>query len=164
MSSKTKITLFAVVALAAVGGGWWYQHRPINTASPAGASPPSGAPAAAPTGTSAPGNAAPAAGAPAAGAAPAPPPMAMSVEVALVESANLRDDAQAVGTLKSRQNTMIRPEVAGRVVALGFTDGSQVRAGQWLVQLDDSLQRAEIQQAQAQVSIAQANHLSLIHI
>ena len=82
----------------------------------------------------------------------------MGVEVALVESANLRDDAQAVGTLKSRQNTMIRPEVAGRVVALGFTDGSQVRAGQFLVQLDDSLQRAEIQQAQAQVSIAQANH------
>ena len=82
----------------------------------------------------------------------------MGVEVAVVESANLRDDAQAVGSLKSRQNTMIRPEVAGRVVALGFSDGNQVRAGQLLVQLDDSLQRAEIQQAQAQVSIAQANH------
>lgn len=82
----------------------------------------------------------------------------MGVEVALVEMAPLRDDAQTVGTLKSKQNTMVRPEVAGRVVALGFTDGSQVRAGQTLVQLDDSLQRAEIQQAQAQVGIAQANH------
>ena len=30
--------------------------------------------------------------------------MAMGVEVALVQSADLRDDAQAVGTLKSRQN------------------------------------------------------------
>jgi membrane fusion protein (multidrug efflux system) len=65
---------------------------------------------------------------------------------------------RSIGTLKSRQNTMVRPEVAGRVVALGFTDGSQVKAGQMLVQLDDSLQRAEIQQSQAQVSIAQANH------
>ena len=82
----------------------------------------------------------------------------MGVEVALVESAPLRDDAQTVGTLKSKQNTMVRPEVAGRVTALGFADGTQVRAGQTLVQLDDSLQRAEIQQAQAQVSIAQANH------
>ena len=84
--------------------------------------------------------------------------MAMGVEVALVQSADLRDDAQAVGTLKSRQNTMIRPEIAGRVVALGFSDASSVRAGQMLVQLDDSLQRAEIAQALAQVSIAQANH------
>ncbi len=84
--------------------------------------------------------------------------MAMGVEVALVQSADLRDDAQAVGTLKSRQNTIIRPEIAGRVVALGFSDASTVRAGQMLVQLDDSLQRAEIAQALAQVSIAQANH------
>jgi membrane fusion protein (multidrug efflux system) len=53
---------------------------------------------------------------------------------------------------------MIRPEIAGRVVALGFSDASTVRAGQMLVQLDDSLQRAEIAQALAQVSIAQANH------
>ena len=84
--------------------------------------------------------------------------MAMGVEVAVVQSADLRDDAQAVGSLKSRQNTMIRPEIAGRVVALGFSDGSSVRAGQMLVQLDDSLQRAEIAQSLAQVSIAQANH------
>ena len=82
----------------------------------------------------------------------------MGVEVAKVEKSPLRDDAQTVGTLKSRQNIVLRPEVAGRVVALGFADGSQVRKGQMLVQLDDSLQRAEIQQAQAQMSIAQANH------
>ena len=82
----------------------------------------------------------------------------MGVEVAKVETSPLRDDAQTVGTLKSRQNIMLRPEVAGRVVALGFADGSQVRKGQMLVQLDDSLQRAEIQQAQAQMSIVQANH------
>ena len=82
----------------------------------------------------------------------------MGVEIALVESSALRDDAQTVGTLKSKQNTMVRPEVAGRVTSLGFSDGSQVRAGQTLVQLDDSLQRAEVQQAQAQVGIAQSNH------
>ncbi len=52
---------------------------------------------------------------------------------------------------------MLKPEVAGRVREIGFTDGSTVRKGQVLVQLDDTLQRAEIKQSQAQVSIAQAN-------
>jgi len=138
MASKNTVTAVAVVGIAlAAAGGWWYQNKPASTASVA----------------------APVAGAPAApGAAPAGPPRAMGVEVAKVETSPLRDDAQTVGTLKSRQNIVLRPEVAGRVVALGFADGSQVRKGQMLVQLDDSLQRAEIQQAQAQMSIAQANH------
>jgi RND family efflux transporter MFP subunit len=52
---------------------------------------------------------------------------------------------------------MLRPEVPGRVRELGFTDGARVRKGQMLVQLDDTLQRAEVRQALAQVSIAQAN-------
>jgi membrane fusion protein (multidrug efflux system) len=41
---------------------------------------------------------------------------------------------------------------------LGFADGGRVRKGQLLVQLDDTLQRAELSQSRAQVSIAQANH------
>ena len=82
----------------------------------------------------------------------------MGVEVTQVTKISIRDDAQTVGTLRSRQNVMLRPEVAGRVLSLGFTDGNRVRAGQLLVQLDDTLQRAEVQQSLAQVSIASANH------
>ena len=153
MPSLHKNTFIALVALAVTaGGGYWYMRKP----SAAGGQVASGnlaAPKAA-----APGAGAPGAGAPAPGGAPPGPPRAMGVELAVVETSSLRDDAQTIGTLKSRQNTIVRPEVAGRVVALGFTDGSQVRAGQMLVQLDDTLQRAEIQQSQAQVSIAQANH------
>ncbi len=89
----------------------------------------------------------------AAGSAPRP----ASVEVTQVERASLQDDAQAVGTLRSRQQVMLRPEVAGRVQFLGFADGATVRQGQLMVQLDDVLQRAEVKQAQAQVSLAQAN-------
>lgn len=154
MSSKNTKTAFALVALiAAAVGGWYIQNKPIQTGSSGATAPAaSGAPSA-----GAPG-AAPTAAAAAPGGAAGGPPRAMGVEVALVESSALRDDAQTVGTLKSKQNTIVRPEVAGRVTALGFSDGSQVRAGQTLVQLDDSLQRAEIQQAQAQVGIAQSNH------
>jgi len=80
------------------------------------------------------------------------------VEVAQVERLSLRDDAQSVGSLQSRQSVMLRPEVAGRVKSLGFSDGARVRKGQVLVQLDDTLQQAEVKQSLAQVSIARANH------
>ena len=146
MASKNMITAVAVAGIVLAGvGGWWYQNKSASSSPAASAAAPN-----TPAKPVAPG-AAP-------GGAPPGPPRAMGVEVAKVEQSPLRDDAQTVGTLKSRQNIMLRPEVAGRVVALGFVDGSQVRKGQMLVQLDDSLQRAEIQQAQAQMSIAQANH------
>ena len=149
MSSKNTKTALIIVAMTVVAvAGWYYQNKPVATATP-GVGPATGA---------APAGGPPAAGAPSAPGALSGPPRAMGVEVALVETSPLRDDAQTVGTLKSKQNTVVRPEVAGRVTALGFTDGSRVRAGQSLVQLDDSLQRAEVQQAQAQVGIAQANH------
>jgi len=83
---------------------------------------------------------------------------AVGVELVNVKKMLLRDDAEAVGTLRSRQNVMMRPEVAGRILALGFGDGARVNVGQVLVQLDDTLQRAEVQQSLAQLSIAKANH------
>jgi membrane fusion protein (multidrug efflux system) len=91
-----------------------------------------------------------------AGTSAAPRPS--GVEVSQVKKLTLRDDAEAVGSLRSSQNIMLRPEVAGRVLALGFADGARVRAGQVLVQMDDALQRAEVQQSLAQMSIAKANH------
>ena len=80
------------------------------------------------------------------------------VEIGQVRKMTLRDDTEAVGTLRSSQNVMLRPEVAGRVLSLGFADGARVRAGQVLVQMDDTLQRAEVQQTLAQLSVAKANH------
>ena len=53
---------------------------------------------------------------------------------------------------------MLRPEVGGRITQLNFHDGQRVRRGQVLVQLDDQLPRAQIQQSRAELSIAQANH------
>jgi len=77
--------------------------------------------------------------------------------VGKVSLARLEDDAQAVGTLRSNQSVMLRPEVSGRVVKLGFADGQRVKRGQLLVQLDDTLQQAQLKQAEAQASIARTN-------
>lgn len=80
-----------------------------------------------------------------------------SVEVTTVKTLALQDDAQAVGSLRSRQSVVLRPEVAGRIAQIGFVEGARVRKGQLLVQLDDVLQKAELSQAEAQLSIARAN-------
>lgn len=132
MAKKVIHVLVAVAGIGlASGAAWWWQHR-----APAGSAPASAA-------------------LPANGArAPAGPP---SVEVTEVRRARLQDDAQAVGSLRSRQSVTLKPEVAGRVQRIAFADGARVRKGQLLVQLDDTLQSAELSQAQAQLSIAQAN-------
>jgi membrane fusion protein (multidrug efflux system) len=80
------------------------------------------------------------------------------VEAARVEVAPLTDDVQAVGSLRSRQGVMLRPEISGRIIRLNFRDGERVRQGQLLVQLDDQLPQAQVRQSQAELSIAQANH------
>lgn len=81
----------------------------------------------------------------------------MAVEAGKVTVARLEDDAQAVGTVRSKQNVVVRPEVSGRVFKLGFADGQRIQRGQLLVQLDDTLQQAQLKQAEAQASIARTN-------
>jgi membrane fusion protein (multidrug efflux system) len=80
------------------------------------------------------------------------------VEVAKVESMTLVDETQAVGSLRSRQGVMLRPEVGGRVKEIFFNDGQRVRKGQLMVQFEDQLQQAQVAQARAELSIAEANH------
>ncbi|MCH7342217.1 efflux RND transporter periplasmic adaptor subunit [Pelomonas sp. CA6] len=133
MSFKKPQTLIALVALAgAVGLAYWWQNKPPAAASPSAAAAPAGKPAAGAGG----------------GGGPVP------VEVRKVVAQDLAEEAQAVGTLRARQSVLLKPEVSGRVVKLGFADGQRVRAGQLLVQLDDSLQAAQLKQAEAQASLA----------
>lgn len=140
MARKIIYPLVAILGISvASGAAWWYQSRakgPQESVAVA-ATPGASAPVGAASGSTA--------------------PRAAGVEIARVEKMSLQDDAQSVGSLRSRQSVMLRPEVPGRVRELGFTDGARVRKGQMLVQLDDTLQRAEVRQALAQVSIAQAN-------
>ncbi|HEY6134114.1 MAG TPA: efflux RND transporter periplasmic adaptor subunit [Rubrivivax sp.] len=81
----------------------------------------------------------------------------MPVEVGRAEVVRIEDNAQAVGSLRANQSVVVRPEVSGRIRALGFVDGQRVRRGQLLLQLDDTLQAAQLNQAEAQASIARTN-------
>jgi membrane fusion protein (multidrug efflux system) len=130
MAYKKKYAWVAVAGICIASGvAWWLQHKsPAPSAS-------GSAPAAQAGGQRVP-----------------------AVEVAKVAQVTLIDEAQSVGSLRSRQGVMIRPEVAGRVKAILFTEGQRVSRGQLLVQLDDQLPAAQVAQSKAEMSIAEANH------
>jgi membrane fusion protein (multidrug efflux system) len=53
---------------------------------------------------------------------------------------------------------VLRPEVSGRITQLNFRDGDRVKKGQLLVQFDDQLPAAQVQQALAELNIAKENY------
>ncbi|MBI3163042.1 MAG: hypothetical protein DPW18_00325 [Chloroflexi bacterium] len=61
----------------------------------------------------------------------------------------------ASGTIASRE-VRIAPQVGGQVVSINVEEGQQVTAGDELFRLDDSLLKAQQQQAQASVQLAEA--------
>ena len=145
MASKVIYPVIAAVGIATLGAGaWWYQNQPAKAnveGQSAGAAP-------SPQGASS------AAGAGGAGGGGGKP----TVEVAQVEQMKLVDESQTVGSLRSRQGVVLRPEVSGRITQLNFRDGDRVKKGQLLVQFDDQLPTAQVQQAQAELNIAMANN------
>ena len=141
MASKAVYSTVAILGIAAASGAaWWFQNQRPGQSAGQGDAKLVATPAA--QGASAP-------------AAAGRPP---AVEAAKVRLAAITDETQTVGSLRSRQGVMIRPEVGGRITQLNFNDGARVSKGQLLVQLDDQLQAAQVQQSQAELSIAQANH------
>ncbi|MES2191137.1 MAG: efflux RND transporter periplasmic adaptor subunit [Pseudomonadota bacterium] len=138
MASKAIYSVVAVVGIAVASGAAWWLQKPKSSSDTSGT--------------------APATAGPAQGAASGPADgRPLSVEFAKVEVARITDDTQAVGSLRSRRGVVLRPEVSGRITHLNFTDGQRVRKGQVLVQFDDQLPLAQVQQSQAELSIALAN-------
>ena len=139
MASKAIYSVVAVTGIAlASAAAWWLQKPQIsNSAADSAANATSGGRASAPSASA---NGKPA-----------------TVEAASVELRRLTDDTQAVGSLRSRRGVVLRPEVSGRITQLNFTDGQRVKKGQTLVQFDDQLPLAQVQQSLAELSIAQAN-------
>jgi len=139
MAYKKKYAVMALVGVCvASGAAWWFQNKTGGSAD--GVQPVATGPAPVGAGAS---------------SGPARP---TAVEVAKVETQTLVDETQAVGSLRSRQGVMLRPEVGGRVKQIFFNDGQRVRKGQVMVQFEDQLQQAQLSQAKAELSIAEANH------
>jgi membrane fusion protein, multidrug efflux system len=92
----------------------------------------------------------------AAGGAPAG--FAMPIEAAQVRVGPSQRQIQAVGSLRSNESVILRPELIGRIAQINFTEGQKVKKGQLLVQLDAAVPRAELVQMQASLALAKANY------
>ncbi|WP_459616912.1 efflux RND transporter periplasmic adaptor subunit [Bordetella sp. 2513F-2] len=97
--------------------------------------------------------------APAAAAPAAPAPVAaVRVVTTRVETVPFPRGISAVGSLRSDESVMLRPEVSGRISEIAFREGQPVARGQVLVRLDDSVPRAELEQARANLALAETHY------
>jgi membrane fusion protein (multidrug efflux system) len=130
------------IAVAAAGGYWFGQERSAapgtTTASQNGADGPN-------------------AGGKATGASGGQP-IEIAVEAVKVAYAPMPQAITAVGSLRSDESVTLRPEVAGRISAIGFQEGQRVAKGALLVRLDPAVPEAEVQQARANLKLARTKY------
>lgn len=77
------------------------------------------------------------------------------VETARAETGRVADQVEALGTLAANESVSIAPEIAGRITALRFREGETVEADAVLVELDATIARSELEQARANLSLAE---------
>lgn len=90
-----------------------------------------------------------------AGKAFVPPPE--SVTTAVAEAQKWTPMLRAVGTVAAQRGVVISTEVQGSVAKLRFESGARVKAGDLLVELDSSVERAQLASAEAKLRLAEVN-------
>lgn len=85
-------------------------------------------------------------------------PTEITVEAAPVKLSAVRRQIEAVGSLRSNESVIIRPEIPGRITEILFDEGQQVRRGTPLFRLDAAIARAQLEQAKASLILSRANH------
>lgn len=141
-SNKRRSWVFLVAILGLLGLAYWTYSAFRGSSGPIQPANSGGAP-----------------GGKSAAGAPGGPPggFASPVETVKVIAADLALDASAVGSLRSNESVVLRPETAGRISSINFKDGSAVAKGSLLVGLDSATQSAEFDQARANLGLAQVN-------
>src|ERR1700677_5155153 len=87
-------------------------------------------------------------------AAFAPRPTAVAVEA--VKAEKWPPELTAIGTLRAFQGILIAPQAAGIVTAKHFDSGEDVEAGALLINIDDSVEQADLANGLAQLKNADA--------
>lgn len=88
------------------------------------------------------------------GGKPGGPP-AMPVEVATVSQQTINIDISAVGSLQANESVTIRPQISGRIDGIHFDEGQAVEKNEKLFSLDASEYRAQLEESEATVKLAQ---------
>ena len=88
-------------------------------------------------------------------AAPAPPPPVVEVEPVIVQDVPIRQEW--VGTLVGYVTAQIRPRVSGHLLSLNYKEGSLVKVGDLLFQVDPRPFQTALDQAAARLRLAESN-------
>jgi membrane fusion protein (multidrug efflux system) len=80
------------------------------------------------------------------------------VELSPITIGRVTEAVHAVGTLEANESIIVRPEIAGMVTNVLFTEGQAVGKGMVLIELDDSEIRAQVAQAESELKIARLTH------
>src|SRR5581483_10801788 len=139
--NKVVIGVLAVIGVAvAAGAGYWMGARQPGASTPSAAGAPAGK-----------GQGGNAAGANAQG-------QPINVEAVKVSTTALPQVITAVGSLRSDESVVVRPEVAGRVSQILFKEGQRVTKGTPLVRLDTAINDADVKQARANYTLAKSKY------
>ena len=80
------------------------------------------------------------------------------VESTPVIQKNWQPSIETVGSLVAYNGITLTAETAGRVTAIYFNSGDFVKQGTPLIQLDDALMRTQLQEAQAELNLSEADY------
>lgn len=83
---------------------------------------------------------------------------AIVVDVEKVKQGNISMEAKAVGTLTAAKSVQLTPEVAGQVAKILAFDGSFVKQGTPIIQLDDAVNKAKAESDSANLKFSEANY------
>ena len=83
---------------------------------------------------------------------------ALPVEVYRVIPQPLQVTIDSVGTLRANESVTLRPEIAGRITEILFTEGALIKKGAPLFRMDDRIYMAEMKQAEANLQLARLNY------
>lgn len=78
------------------------------------------------------------------------------IEATQVKSVRMSQGLTAVGSLRSDESVTVRPEVSGRISEFGFREGQRVDKGATLIRFDTSVQRAELEQSEANLGLSKS--------
>jgi membrane fusion protein (multidrug efflux system) len=81
----------------------------------------------------------------------------LTVSTTVAEPMTWKPEIQAIGTVSARSGVDLTVEVSGVVRNVAFKSNEKVKAGQLLVQLDDAVQRANLEAEKAQAALDQQN-------
>ena len=78
------------------------------------------------------------------------------VRVQKIKRTNLVSIVEGTGEIKPTKNVEISADISGKIVKIGVKEGDRVKKGQFLLQIDPSLYRAELESAQASLKATEA--------